>query len=349
MEENLGIERTTLSFYRYVKLEEPEVLRDAWRSAWQAQGILGRIYLAHEGINAQVSVPRALLADFQEQVRAVFPDIPFKYALEEKDLAFAKLKIKVRPKIVADGLEDETFDVTDVGTHLDAQAFNAALAQEGTLVVDMRNHYECEVGRFPQAIVPEANTFREALPEVVELLKDQKDKKILLYCTGGIRCEKASSWLRHQGFKDVNQLHGGIIDYARQVREEGLASAFIGKNFVFDQRMGERVTPDVIAQCHQCGTPCDEHHNCAYEGCNRLFLQCADCSVAFEACCSKVCQEIKRKPKAERVLIQHVWEQRLGPKHYWSRTRLPRSFALQEPTKLEPWTQEQELDRSSSS
>lgn len=331
------VERSTVSFYRYVQLTDPEALRDRLKTQWDLLGVLGRVYLAREGINAQVWVPRESWNAFRDQVWEIFPAIAFKFALEENKIPFAKLKIKVRPKLVSDGLADDAFDVSNVGQHLDARAFNEALEDPETVLVDMRNHYECEVGRFPQAIVPEANTFREALPEVTEILKDKKDKKILLYCTGGIRCEKASSWLKHQGFSDVYQLHGGIIDYARQVKEQGLDSQFIGKNFVFDQRMGERITSDIIAQCHQCGKAFDEHSNCAYEGCNRLFLQCPACREKFDACCSRICQEIRTKPKEERVAIQHQWEQMMGPKHYWSRTRLPAEYALQDALELEPF------------
>jgi UPF0176 protein len=320
--------RRTLSFYRYVKLKDPTLLRDRLRAEWECLGVLGRTYLAHEGINAQVSVPAEHLEAFQHHVRSIFPEIPFKIALEESDSAFAKLKIKVRSKLVADGLSDDAFDVTDVGTHLNAREFNAAMVQPGTIVVDMRNHYECEVGHFEGAILPDANTFREALPEVLERLADKKDRKILLYCTGGIRCEKASAWLKHHGFQDVNQLHGGIIDYARQAREEGLELKFFGKNFVFDQRMGERVTDHVVAHCHQCGQGCDEHTNCAYEGCNRLFIQCEACRAEFDACCSRVCQDVRSRSKEERIAIQQAWVEQLGPRHYASRTRVPAHFAV---------------------
>lgn len=332
--------RRTVSFYRYVKLESPETLRATFFEQWSRLGVLGRVYLAAEGINAQVSVPEDQLEAFQAQVRSFFPEIPFKIALEEVGEAFVKLKVKVRSKLVADGLADETFDPGLVGEHLDAKAFNAAMQDPNTLVVDMRNHYESEVGRFEGALLPEANTFREVLPEVVEKLQEHKDKQILLYCTGGIRCEKASAWLRHAGFRDVKQLYGGIIAYAQQARAEGLPSRFVGKNFVFDQRMGERVTSEVISQCHQCLEPCDTHHNCAYEGCNRLFLQCPRCREDFAACCSRVCQEIRAKPKEERVKIQRDWEIRLGPKHYWSRTRLARQYAFQEASELAPWSQQ---------
>lgn len=324
---NAPAEKITLSFYRYVHITDPADMMQNLRAAWEPLGVKGRTYVAEEGINAQVTVPVENKESFCAHVRSVFPDIPFKIALEEKGEAFAKLKIKVRKKLVADGLADATFDVTNVGRHLDAEAFHEALDQPGTVVVDLRNHYECEVGHFQGALLPEANTFRDALPEVLDKLQGQEDKKILLYCTGGIRCEKASAYFRHRGFRDVNQLHGGIIDYARQIRGKGLSSRFVGKNFVFDQRMGERVTEDIIAHCHQCKNSCDTHVNCRFEGCNRLFIQCSGCADEFEGCCSRECQSILQKPKEERVQVQHEWEKKLGPQHYLSRTRIPQNYA----------------------
>lgn len=312
---------TTLSFYRYVRIEDPGALMNELRDAWAPLGVLGRTYLAQEGINAQVAVPTLNLEAFQQHVRTVFPDIPFKIALEDHSRSFVKLTIKVRKKLVADGLDETVdFDSSDVGRHLDAAAFHAAI-DRGSIVVDMRNHYECEVGRFENALVPEANTFREALPEMLERLKGREDKTLLLYCTGGIRCEKASAWFKFHGFRDVNQLHGGIIDYARQVSENNLRGRFIGKNFVFDKRMGERVSEEIIANCHQCGELSDDHTNCGFDGCNRLFIQCPACRAAFDGCCSSVCQDIIKKPREEQIRIQKDWEEKAGPKYYRSRTR----------------------------
>ena len=119
---------------------------------------------------------------------------------------------------------------------------------------------------------------------VIVSCKGKEDKKILLYCTGGMRCEKTSAYLKHEGFEDVNQLHGGIIDYARQIEAENLENNFIGKNFVFDERRGERVSDDIISSCHQCGESCDNHTNCNYLDCNLLFIQCDSCKSEFENC-----------------------------------------------------------------
>ena len=298
--------RTTVSFYRYVIIENPAELRNQLFELWQELNILGRIYVAHEGINAQMSVPETRWNDFIEALYRDlrFKDVPLKIAVEDNGKSFYKLTVKVRPKIVADGLNDDAYDVTNVGNHLTARQFNEAMAQPGTIVVDMRNHYESEVGKFKGAITPDADTFREELPQVIEELKDKKGQKILMYCTGGVRCEKASAYLKHHGFKDVNQLHGGIIDYVRQIKAEGLPSEFIGKNFVFDERVGERITEDVIANCHQCGAPCDTHVNCANDDCHLLFIQCPACAEKMKGCCTPECMHIASLPAEEQRALR---------------------------------------------
>jgi UPF0176 protein len=296
------IKRVTLSFYRYVIIDTPNEYRDELYKRWDALNVKGRIYVAREGVNAQLSVPEENFETFKKDVESdkYLVNVPFKIAVEDDGKSFYKLLLKVRKKIVADGLNDDAFDVTNVGKHLSAKEFNEALEQEGTVVVDMRNHYESEVGRFENAICPDVDTFREELEWVTENLKDKKDSKVLLYCTGGIRCEKASAYFKHEGFKDVNQLHGGIIDYARQIKQEGLESKFKGKNFVFDERLGEKITHDVISVCHQCGEPCDEHTNCANDDCHLLFIQCEKCKERMKNCCTPECISITELPIEEQ-------------------------------------------------
>lgn len=295
-------ERKTISFYRYVKLEDPVALRNELFATWEALGCLGRIYVAQEGINAQMNVPEPSWNKFVELLYAhpAFKNVPFKHAVEDPEESFWKLTIKVKDKIVADGIDDPSFDASDVGTHLNAEQFNQKLEAPNTVCVDMRNFYESEVGRFEGAITPDCATFREELPLVVEALKNQKDKEVLMYCTGGIRCEKASSYLRHHGFKNVYQLHGGIIQYAHEIEKKGLESKFKGKNFVFDGRTAERITDDVLSCCHQCGKSCDTHVNCANEACNLLFIQCPNCSAQFHGCCGRECESLALLPEAER-------------------------------------------------
>ena len=302
-----GKQRLTLSFYAYAKIEDPKKFRDDLFIAWNAVDALGRTYVAHEGINAQMSVPAENFEAFREtlEVYDFMKGIRLNVAVEHDDHSFLKLTIKVRHKIVADGLSDETFDVTNKGIHLKAKEFNEILDDPDTIVVDFRNHYESEVGHFKNAITPDVETFRESLPIITEQLKDFKEtKKLVMYCTGGIRCEKASAYYKHQGFKNVYQLEGGIINYAKQIKEEGLESKFIGKNFVFDNRLGERITDDIISQCHQCGKACDNHTNCVNDGCHLLFIQCDDCKAAFENCCSVDCHETIQLPLLEQVKLR---------------------------------------------
>lgn len=302
-----GKQRLTLSFYAYAKIENPQKFRDDLFLAWNPLDALGRIYVAYEGINAQMSVPAENFELFRDTLERYdfMRGIRLNVAVEQDDHSFLKLTIKVRHKIVADGLNDETFDVTNIGVHLKAKEFNEILDDPNTIVVDFRNHYESEVGHFKGAITPDVETFRESLPIINEQLKDFKeDKNLVMYCTGGIRCEKASAYFKHQGFKNVFQLEGGIINYTKQIKEEGLESKFIGKNFVFDHRLGERITDDIVSQCHQCGKPCDNHTNCLNDGCHLLFIQCDECKAAMENCCSTECLEITHLPLAEQVKLR---------------------------------------------
>ena len=291
--------RQTISFYTYHRIEDPQSFRDQLYQRWEALGVLGRTYVAKEGINAQISVPRNQLNAFQADLESIsfLKDIRLNFAVEEPQKAFIKLIIKVRPKIVADGLDDESFDASNGGKHLNAEEFNSLTEQEDTVVVDMRNHYESEVGHFDGAICPDVDTFRDSLPIVEDILDEHREKHIIMYCTGGIRCEKASAWFKHRGFEKIYQLEGGIIKYAHDVKAKGLPNKFIGKNFVFDERLGERISDDVIAHCHQCGAACDTHTNCENVMCNHLFIQCENCGAKYEGCCSEECQEIIHLPE----------------------------------------------------
>ena len=289
--------RTVLSFYKYVTIEEPRFLRNYLFSGWKALDVLGRIYVAKEGINAQVSVPDHHLKNFRDFVDSIsyFKDLAFKSGLEKNNLSFFKLTIKVKSQIVADGLDAKEYDVTDTGKHLSAKDWNQ-LTKSGSIIVDMRNHYESEVGHFEGAILPETETFKEALPSVKKLLKGKEKDNLLLYCTGGIRCEKASAYLKHSGFKNVHHLSGGIVKYTNETEELVLKNYFRGKNFVFDNRLGERVSEDILSNCHQCGVVSDDHTNCQNLNCNLLFIQCNNCKVAYNNCCSPNCVSVVKLP-----------------------------------------------------
>lgn len=349
--ETEGVPRTTLSFYRYVRLDAAETLRHTLYQEWEALGILGRIYLSQEGINAQVSLPTANLEAFRANLdsREAFKDVPWKIAVEDDGKSFLKLAIKVKKKIVADGLADDAFDVTNVGEHLDAKTFNKKM-EEGAVVIDMRNNYECLIGHFEGAYLPKADNFRGAIDEVVEMLRAKEAQtddqgarsvdplgrptsapEILLYCTGGIRCEKASAYLKHEGFTNVAQLHGGIIDYARQLKAEGLKSKYLGQNFVFDERLAERITDDVVSTCMQCGTKSDRISNCHEATCNMLLVQCEACAAKYADCCSPSCREIHQLP----IEAQRIWRKGRS-------TRSTKTKAINDPEGLRKRIREEE-------
>ncbi|MBD0366936.1 MAG: rhodanese-related sulfurtransferase [Flavisolibacter sp.] len=297
--------RTTISFYHYFPIKHPQQFRDELYKALQQLNVYGRIYVAQEGINAQISVPQSNFEALKAYLYSIEPlnSIRLNIAVDDGK-SFWVLKVKVREKIVADGINDPGFDMQNRGKYVTAEEFNKLTDDPDTIVVDMRNHYEYEVGHFENAIEIPSDTFREQLPMAVEMLNDAREKNIIMYCTGGIRCEKASAYMLHKGFKNVFHLEGGIIHYANQIKEKDLPSKFHGKNFVFDNRLGERVTNEIIARCHQCGQPADTHVNCANEGCHLLFIQCEQCAQAYEGCCSKECQDFIHLPQEQQKQLR---------------------------------------------
>ena len=321
---NEPFERITASFYKYVDISLPNELRDELYGVWNQMNVFGRVYIADEGINAQVSIPKQNWEIFKDSVRNndLFRDVKIKKAIQEGS-SFYKLKIKVRKELVAYDVPKESYDMRKVGKHLTASEYNLALDREDSTVVDMRNYYESEIGRFENAIIPDVETSKELLPEVKNLLKGKENEKILLYCTGGIRCEKASSYLIKSGFKDVSQLQGGIIQYAHDIKRNDMKSKFRGKNFVFDDRLGERITDDVLAFCHICGDSCDDHTDCNNDACHILFIQCEKCKKLFNGCCSKECQDFaalpieqqkKLRKDPERIISRTFFDSRIKPR-----------------------------------
>lgn len=298
--------RTTISFYRYFPISDPEVFRNQFYLGLNALHVFGRIYVANEGINAQISVPSSNLEALKTYLDSVkgLENLRLNIAVDDDGKSFFVLKVKVRSKIVADGIEDPTFSMENKGRYLKVAEYNELAKREDVIIVDMRNHYEYEVGHFKNAIEVPSDTFREQLPMAADMLKDKKDAPIIMYCTGGIRCEKATAYMLHQGFKDVYHVEGGIIEYANQAKKQGLENQFIGKNFVFDERLGERITEDIIANCHQCGKPADTHTNCKNTACHLLFIQCDDCAKKYNGCCSEECTNILAMPEEEQAKLR---------------------------------------------
>jgi len=290
--------RTTISFYQYFPVDNCKEFRDELYANLNTLKVFGRIYIAQEGINAQISVPDSNFDALKNYLYSIKPfnGIRLNVAIDDDGKSFWVLKIKVREKIVADGIIDPDFSMEKKGKYVNATQMNALLQDENTIVIDMRNHYEYEVGHFVKAVEIPSDTFREQLPMAVEMMAAHKDKNIIMYCTGGIRCEKASAYMLHNGFNNVFHLEGGIINYAKQAKEEKIESKFIGKNFVFDNRLGERITEDIIALCHQCGQAADTHTNCKNDGCHILFIQCEACATNYDGCCSEACQTVYNLP-----------------------------------------------------
>ncbi len=298
--------RTTLSFYQYHPIENPQKFRDELYENLEKLSVFGRIYVASEGINAQMSVPEKNFQAFKDYLYSIvfLNGVRLNIAIDDDGKSFWVLNVKVRPKIVADGIEDATFSMERKGKYVNAEEFNRLTENPETVVVDMRNYYEYEVGHFDGALEVPSDTFREQLPMAVEMLEDKKDAPVIMYCTGGIRCEKASAYLLHNNFTNVFHLEGGIIEYARQVNEKGLENKFRGKNFVFDNRLGEQISDEVVSRCHQCGLPSDTHVNCVNQACHLLFIQCEDCGAKFDGCCGEQCQTINRLPFEEQQALR---------------------------------------------
>lgn len=301
-----GAQWVTFSFYRYVKIDDPVHYAGLMQEGLDKLGVKGRIYVAYEGVNGQACCEDSHFAEMRAFLYSLpgLQNMRLNRAIEENGVAFRALHVRVRPKIVADGLDDRTFDPTRCGTYLDAEAFNRLTDSPDTVVVDMRNHYEYAVGHFENAIGLKAQTFREALPEALEKLKEARHRPIVLYCTGGIRCEKASAWLKHHGFEKVYQLEGGIIEYVRQVNAKGLKNKFRGVNFVFDDRLSEKASAEVISRCHQCGTPTARMVNCNHDGCHLLFIQCEACGQKYHNCCSTVCRTVVSLPPSVQKFLR---------------------------------------------
>jgi len=285
-------ERMTVSFYQYCRIHSPKEFRDNVYINFSKFNILGRIYISEEGINAQVSVPVKfydLMKSYLHKVHCDFKNLRINKALDNNK-SFWVLRIKVRKKIVSDGInENIEFDSKRVGVYLKSVEVNQMLDDKDVIFIDVRNKYEYEVGHFKGAISIPSNTFRDQLNMMVNLFKNNKNKKIVMYCTGGIRCEKATFWMKYNGFSKIYHISGGIIGYFHDAKKNKLPILFQGKNFVFDSRLGERVSDDIISYCHQCQVKCDTHVNCRYSLCHSLFIQCSVCSDRFKGCCSDRC------------------------------------------------------------
>lgn len=290
------VSRITISFYKYFLIYNPKKLRDDWYINFKRFGILGRVYIAKEGINAQISIPINMYSRAKNFIRNysnVLKDVWINIALDNRK-AFWVLKMKVKNTILADHLSRNCYDLNYTGKYLNAIDVNIMLNQKDVIFLDIRNCYEYKIGHFKRAVNIPVNTFKMQLEEIIKFLKDEKEKKIVMYCTGGIRCEKASAFMLYNGFKNIYQIKGGIIGYVNSAKKYGIPIFFQGKNFVFDARISEKVSNHVLSKCSQCNEYCDFYKNCYNQSCHNLFLQCLKCSKKFENFCSKHCYYVSK-------------------------------------------------------
>lgn len=284
---------TVLLYYCYTKIENPELFREQHHALCLQLNLRGRIIVAHEGLNGTVS---GLQADCQAYMDSLHADprfaaIDFKSEASETP-AFSKLHVRVKSEIVYSGLEHIDPNVR-TGVHLSPQEFKEMMKQEDVVVLDVRSIYEHSLGHFKNAVTLDIENFRE-FPDKISELEKYKDKKILTYCTGGIKCEKASAFLLESGFENVYQLHGGIIKYGIEANGED----FEGKCYVFDNRLATEVNtvnPKVVSTCYVCGTVSDRMVNCANPECNIHVPICEECGHELEGACSPTCQTHPQK------------------------------------------------------
>lgn len=291
-----AMEFLVLSFYYYTKLPQAETFAAEHLEHCRQQGIRGRILVADEGVNGTVSAPVAVAEEYMDFMRSLpyFPNIEFKVH-PHPEHAFDKLHVRYRPEIVNSGLatQPDVDPTQQTGKHLEPEEFQQLKDREDVVVLDVRSNYETSLGRFKNAVVLDLENFRE-FPEKVDELEALKNKKVITYCTGGIKCEKASAYLLKKGFKDVYQLHGGILNYGQKAGGKD----FEGECYVFDKRISvpiNSVNPKVISRCMHCQQETSRMLNCANPHCNDQVVMCENCSWEWEGTCSAECKEHPEK------------------------------------------------------
>lgn len=282
-----------LLYYKYVPIEEPEHFVQQHLHFCKEIGLKGRIIVAREGINGTVSGTVAQTDTYMKAMHADerFKDMVFKID-EAEGHAFKKIKVKLKRELVNFQLEKDVDPNKLSGKRLSPKAFYEHLQRDDVIVIDGRNDYEYDIGHFRGAIRPEVRTFREFPKWVRNNLSQYKDKKVIMYCTGGIRCEKLSGFFLQEGFKDVAQLDGGIVTYGKDPEVQG--ELFDGKCYVFDERIAVRINQKedkIVGKCYHCGRPEDRYVNCANPECHLQHICCMTCEVMHKRSCSDACRK----------------------------------------------------------
>ncbi len=305
------VKTNILLFYKFNKIKDPEAFARSQRIFCREIGIMGKILIAKEGVNGSISGTKKQAEAYKKFLKNIngFEDIVFK---EEpgNEHPFTKMIVRVRDEIVA---IKKKVDMSKTGKHLSPKEFlNLYKKNDKNLVIlDARNDYEWKIGRFKNAVNPDIKTFRD-FPKFVKKFSKNKDKKIVMYCTGGIRCEKASAYMIENGFKDVSQLDGGIIKFCQEYPN----TVWDGKCFVFDKRLMTDINQkeNDLAGCEVCGGKCDLYRNCRNVDCDKLFVMCVECQKKMNGCCSDLCLvafreqclEKSRRKQMNKVLSNKV-------------------------------------------
>lgn len=283
-----------ISFYKYVDVGDPESFAKEHLNWCIINGLKGKIYVAKEGINGSIFGTKEKIELYKSKLKKykIFEDIWFKET-ETGEIAYPKMHVRVKDEVVNSGLKD--VDPKDGGKRLTPEGL-LKFYREGTdfVIIDARNWYESRIGKFKNALTPDITHFRE-WPKVIESLKDFKDKTIVTYCTGGIRCEKASAYMIKEGFKDVYQLDGGILNFINKYPD----TYWLGSMFVFDDRKvvepNTREELKYTAECEFCGKPTSYYINCHNQDCDKIIIVCHDCKIDNGYCCSDECRNAENK------------------------------------------------------
>lgn len=294
---------TIILYYKYIDIENPEAIRDWQKELCQTLHIKGRILIAQEGINGTAAGSAEAIEQYVTAMRnhPLFADIDFKYSDGSVD-DFPRLRVAVRPEIVRLGIDPKQLTVKDTGTHLEPKEVHEMLSKKSNnlVILDTRNNYESKIGTFEGAITPDIETFRE-FPKYIDATIDQyKDKDVLMFCTGGVRCERATAYLKVKDVaKNVYHIKGGIHRYIEQYPD----GFFRGKNYVFDGRIAQQANGDVLTNCFKCQKACDDYTNCLNAECNEQYISCNECITVSNNTCSDTCKQLVAEKK---VIIRKV-------------------------------------------
>ncbi|NIH41091.1 MAG: rhodanese-related sulfurtransferase [Buchnera aphidicola (Periphyllus aceris)] len=284
--------RVNFSFYKYFYVKDVIKMKNKFQKCFKKLNIFGRIYISQEGVNVQANILKKFFNKMKKYIYKFdinLNKIYINIGLDNFKQSFFKLKIKIKKKLVSDNLNIDNFYKNYQKKYLNSVQVNDFLNDKSVIFIDVRNYYEYKIGHFKKAISIYSLTFRDQLENIIKYIKTYKKNKIVIYCTGGIRCEKIAYLMNFHGYKKVYQIYGGIIGYVNDCVKKKIPIKFLGKNFVFDFRLYETISKDILSNCHQCNQSSDYYVNCMNNKCNLLFIQCLSCSKIYQSFCSKKC------------------------------------------------------------